>query len=247
MTKRTTKAPGWRQAGGFTLIELSVVLLIIGLLLSGGLLASATILEENKRRETDLNMDRVEQALTLFVAQQGVLPCPDTSATPDGLQDDPCTEADDVVSGAVPWVTLGLTGGVSRDGWGRLLTYAIQESYGPPPGGSVDIDCVFLSSGAPAGSPIELNNAAGDSPVDDGGLDWAAPAYVLISHGSDGSEATMPSGAAYTFEAAESNVEEQENGDGDAVYHYESGNPGFDDLVRGRSPGQILLESGICS
>ncbi len=62
---------------GFTLIEISIVLVVIGLLLSGGLLALGPVLDNAKRTETKNQIAKTEDALLLWAIQTGgCLPCP---------------------------------------------------------------------------------------------------------------------------------------------------------------------------
>ncbi len=65
------------QMRGFTLIEISIVLVVIGLLLSGGLVALAPVIENAKRTESKNQLTKIEDALLLWVIQSnGCLPCP---------------------------------------------------------------------------------------------------------------------------------------------------------------------------
>ena len=62
-------------AVGFTLIEMSIVLVVIGLVLSGGIAAVTPIVQNTKVAETNQKLDRIEQALILHVIRNGCLPC----------------------------------------------------------------------------------------------------------------------------------------------------------------------------
>ena len=61
---------------GFTLIELSIVVIVLGLI-AGGIMAALT---QNTRREKQISliqkMDAIELALTKFVKKNGYIPCP---------------------------------------------------------------------------------------------------------------------------------------------------------------------------
>ena len=64
------------KRGGFTLIELSIVLLIIGIVVAGIMAPYNTYQQEKTRQTTVDNVQRVEQALNEFLLQNGRYPCP---------------------------------------------------------------------------------------------------------------------------------------------------------------------------
>ena len=63
---------------GFTLIEIAIVLVVIGLLLSGGLLGIAPVLQSSRVTETNSKLDLIENALILYALRNSCLPCPAT-------------------------------------------------------------------------------------------------------------------------------------------------------------------------
>ncbi len=73
---------------GFTLIEISMVLVVIGLLLSGGLVALAPVIGGAKRTQTENTLTKIEYALLLYASQNNCLPCPAdaTAPTTEGRQ-----------------------------------------------------------------------------------------------------------------------------------------------------------------
>ncbi len=80
---------------GFTLIELAIVLTIIAVIMGGGLSIYADKLQAGRVEETRNRLDRVEDALKLYVQTYGTLPCPargdagidEVSSNPFGRQD----------------------------------------------------------------------------------------------------------------------------------------------------------------
>lgn len=119
---------------GFSLIELAVVLLIIGLLIGGGLVALQTSTERERRANQQRQLEQVREALYGFAMSRGHLPCPDTDYPPNGEENRPaaaCSGAE----GALPWVTLGLG---RQDAWGNPLRYRVSTDYAdvPPVGDS---------------------------------------------------------------------------------------------------------------
>ncbi|MEX2576278.1 MAG: prepilin-type N-terminal cleavage/methylation domain-containing protein [Halofilum sp. (in: g-proteobacteria)] len=122
---------------GFSLIELAVVLVVIGLLVGGGLAALSASSEQARRTQQKEQFETIRAALHGFVMDKGRLPCADIDY-PDGSEGhgeenyDPldsdtrggCEE--DADRGALPWVTLG----VGRyDAWGNVLYYSVDEDF----------------------------------------------------------------------------------------------------------------------
>ena len=126
---------------GFTLIEMSIVLAIVGLLIGGGLVAVGPIIDQTHVTQTRNNMDQVESALLLFVIRNNRLPCPAdgsltnasslygmeqvTAATTSSPQVCNVTAATGVplVNSVIPWITLGLDEQYSIDGWNNRFSY----------------------------------------------------------------------------------------------------------------------------
>lgn len=99
---------------GFTLIEISMVLLIIGILASSLAVPMAEKLGHTQYRQTDEYLRLANEALYGFALEQGRLPCPAKDEA--GLESNtPC-----LTQGWLPWKTLGLR---RDDAWGQTLRY----------------------------------------------------------------------------------------------------------------------------
>ena len=97
-------------AGGFTLVELAVVIAIIALLLGALLVPLATQYQLRKNKETERDLREIKEALIGFAITNGRLPWPDRNFLPTGLETVPaspvalpCT----VCEGLLPWQTIG--------------------------------------------------------------------------------------------------------------------------------------------
>ncbi len=131
------------NARGFTLIELAIVLVIVGILL-GSFIGSLTARIENaKIEETEKELAEIKQALLAYAFTQFPprLPCPDSDSPPDGISNICAGNS----FGTLPYFDLGLG---QADAWDTRYRYWVDGAY------SVGFD---LS--APQGS-AQINNAS---------------------------------------------------------------------------------------
>jgi len=116
---------------GFTLLEMSIVLVIISLLV-GGLLAPLSAQKEQAwRTDNAALMEQAREALIGFALVNGRLPCPDTSTPPNGVENGVCSGLNTFPNpGTLPWVTLGLDTGL--DPWGNAIGYMVNGAFSNP-------------------------------------------------------------------------------------------------------------------
>ncbi|MEQ1813490.1 MAG: prepilin-type N-terminal cleavage/methylation domain-containing protein [Candidatus Nitrotoga sp.] len=112
-----------KYQAGFSLIELAIVLLVIGLLLGGLIPTISSQIEQQRANETRKQLEEIKQALTGFVIAYGRLPCADTNA--DGNEDTPCIVAV-TTEGQLPWKTLGV---VEQDAWQQVWRYRVDQNF----------------------------------------------------------------------------------------------------------------------
>lgn len=119
---------GLRQCG-FSLIELSFVLLITGLLLQSSILPLSQLRDNTLRKQTQQQLQQIKQALIGHVIRTGALPCPidvvGATAQVCGLSE-----------GGVPAASLSLSGAINDhgallDAWGQPIRYALSQSDHP--------------------------------------------------------------------------------------------------------------------
>ncbi len=101
---------------GFTLVELAIALVVLGLIIGLGLPLFGLLTKQNKLTETRTVVKEVKTALVGYTQMKGRLPWADTNG--DGQEDTNQT------SGNLPYATLGIRG---KDAWGNQLYYDVNE------------------------------------------------------------------------------------------------------------------------
>ncbi|MDP3742892.1 MAG: type II secretion system protein [Methylotenera sp.] len=121
----------------FTLVEMAIVLVIVGLVI-GGLLSSLTAqVEQQKLNETRVTINNIKESLLGYAMANGRFPCPATAPNPP-INNVTAVEVGNSATGVctiydgwVPSVTLGLsptdTEGYVLDGWNNPIRYAIAN------------------------------------------------------------------------------------------------------------------------
>ena len=216
---------------GFTLIEMAIVLMIVGLLLGGLLVPLSAQMDQRNNADTQKSLSDIRDALIGYVVANGYLPCPANPAYVTGANagiasTPPCTGPSS--TGVLPWATLGVS---ETDAWGNLFTYRVTSDYADA--------IVNPTYGGCTPSPIPTQASFGICSV--GNLNvWSSAAKtssvattvvaVVISHGKNGAGAYTPQGVQLP---RGSSADELENSDGSADYDYVSHlpTPTFDDLL----------------
>lgn len=177
-----------RSRGGFTLAEMAVVVLLIGIAMTMGLKMVSATLQNTAVSETRIRQEKIRTALIGYLRTNGRLPCPDRDATPDGTENTPCNGNAAQGYGVIPWVTLGLSRDDVLDGWGNHLTYrvanrqpaaVVKDWTTTTTAASFDVD--QLTSPANALTIQELN-AAGTALT----TTTNKAVMVVLSHGRNG-------------------------------------------------------------
>jgi prepilin-type N-terminal cleavage/methylation domain-containing protein len=115
-----------RSQGGFTLLELTIVLAIVGLLAVGALKAVSALRENAGISETSKRLDTLVMALQTFLMKNNRLPCPADPNIDTYLGDEKCPSTPiPIFRGVIPGRELGLSGGRLLDAWDRQFTYVV--------------------------------------------------------------------------------------------------------------------------
>lgn len=132
---------------GFTLIEVAISMLILGLVMTGLVTALSQQLQQSHLLNTRAALAQANEALLAFVVANARLPCPAVVGS-NGLESTNGTGQCTAAAGFLPAVTLGLPNldayGLLEDGWADSSTKdnsgavsyprAIRYSVAPPAG-----------------------------------------------------------------------------------------------------------------
>lgn len=210
--------------GGFTLLELSIVLVVVSLLVAGMLSVSAQRTRAQKMAEVERRLDAIETALLSFRKNYWRLPCPAdltlTMADASGLfgmesiPPGDCTNGDgytsgfrttstppsangytgNTVMGGIPVRDLGLPDDYAFDPWGGRFVYAVDVRI-------TRTNALASPMPVPGNMPSSVgysssNRGIGSMTIQDhdGTTLSASAAVVLLSHGQNGHGAFQSSG-----------------------------------------------------
>ena len=213
-----------RSIQGFTLVELSIVLVIVALL-TGGLMLGITA-QRNAAENSDAQrqLDNIREALLGYAMTNGRLPCPADPASTAGNEDrlsqnSQCNRVDTTrngIFGVIPWATLGLP---ETDPWGRRFTYYVNADFTKPITGapsSFDLKTVgnadIKNTVTPPPNTITI---ASNLPA------------VVVSHGSNG---------------VGTSGDELENANSTLTFVSRTPGADFDDLVTWIAPGILMAK-----
>ena len=221
------------DTNGFSLVELAVVLVVLGLLASGLLAPLAVQLESRDRALTVKQLEQAREALHGFAMRNGRLPCPDTDG--DGRADpafDPArktTASCTRLEGALPGVELGVP---TLDPWGQRLRYRVAARFTWPDSDGLCNGNAQQELDLCAQGDIEIHGR-GDNPatvgVQEGKFDFLIASEVPALVWSGGRNATVAGQGASAIGA-----DELANRDGDSRFIfrvYSAAQPGCSDAA----------------
>ena len=118
--------------GGFTLVELAIVLLIVALLIGGMLVPLSAQRDIQNINDTQRQLASINEALLGFAADQRRLPCPavpNATGIENPVGGGACTNNFD---GFLPAITLGISPtdaqGYAVDAWGNRIRYSVTNA-----------------------------------------------------------------------------------------------------------------------
>ena len=118
------------MAGGFSLVELAVVMAIVAFLMGGLMYTLSAQVEQRNFEDTRRRLEQARELLLGFAIVNGRLPCP---ATATSAGDESPAGGGTCTTGYAGWLparTIGYqqtdTGGYAVDAWGNRIRYAVS-------------------------------------------------------------------------------------------------------------------------
>jgi prepilin-type N-terminal cleavage/methylation domain-containing protein len=219
---------------GFTLIEITVVLVILGLLLSLTLPPLAAQRELTARTTTQSLLEQAKEALIGHAVMQGYMPCPDTDAVPDGIENRKSDGSGNCSAneGVLPWNSLGID---ATDAWQHYLRYRVDSTF-------ANNTHLFSIADANSASSMDISGDAGSALISS----TSRPAAIVLSHGANGWGSMNTNASALSNKMpAPKGADELENADGDTSFvsrapsAKDSSNE-FDDMLVWISPKVLI-------
>ena len=218
------------RASGFTLIELTIVLVIVALLIGGMLVPLSAQRDLGRASETQKQLAEIKEALLGFAVANGRLPRPATSLA-DGAENPSLCADDTACTGYLPWAVLGVK---KTDAWSKMIRYSVTPAYANASFSLATVGSKKVQTRDSAGSASYLIGVGGACSL-------AAPcAPAVIYSAGKNNWGVSEDGDAFADESAD-NVDEDTNAVATTVFFARdpstvpSGGP-FDDIVTWLSP-----------
>lgn len=233
---------------GFSLIELAIVMVIVGLLIAPLIGQYSVYLYEKHRDNTEISLRNLDMALSDFYGEELRYPCPADRSIPfgeDGHGEEDCDKftplapascsaeygagpgycrtpsgSAEVLIGGVPYVTLKIPFEETLDGWNNTINYAVTRTK--------TVETTFNTPAVGAVQVVnEFGAAIGDEPFH--GLFYSA--------GANGNGAFNINGG---YRNCSSTIIEAENCDNDSTFLSSLRSEGnnnryFDDIIKPRN------------
>lgn len=188
---------------GFSLVELSIVLIIIGLIVGAGVTIWRSSIDSTRLSATKTNLDNIKNSVINFAMANGRFPCPDTTVPPNNTgvsNPNPATCGTTCSCNTcanppcwVPYQTLQLQLPGGKDSFGNVFRYDISyDTAGGAQGGltntTQDTFCGvlfgYLSHAADAGVPrvpcvTNQNDGADDGQIGASGQGYGVAAVAI--------------------------------------------------------------------
>lgn len=222
-----------RRTHGFSLVEMAVVLVIVGLMIGGLLTPLSMQMEQRRTGETQKAMEEAREALMGYALRNGYLPCPAKSAS-NGMEDRSgaaCT--DGKRQGLLPWATLGVP---KLDSWGHVYHYSVSPAFS----NSQNLFSLQTRRDITIGTRDARGNLVAATAIND------IPA-VIVSHGKNGAGGFGDTGIR-TLDTSITNIDERTNASSTGIAFVartpsdSPTSPGgeYDDLVTWLSPNVLF-------
>ena len=251
-----------KKKTAFSLIELSIVILIISILITGSLSISKTNIANNKKKITKEKIDAAYKTITTFVAINRRLPCPAlftvvkgsstygdetaTGGTCTGL-----TTSGNLVYGMLPTKALGLEPNMAEDGFGTKISYIVDSRFTKRSFDINSTDGFEMTQSIAAPDDIrQINGGVNDFSIikiqSPSGTDITDSAVlVLISHGANKYSGWNATSTAQNGDDGIADENSNSITSYDATFIAYSTDANFDDIILFKTKPQITRDAGM--
>jgi prepilin-type N-terminal cleavage/methylation domain-containing protein len=177
---------------GFSLVELSIVLVIVGLLISAGVGIMNSVNKSSKIAKEKANLEIIKNSLITYAFSHGRLPCPDTNG--DGSENCPTSNCGNSPCG-LPYVDLSIST-VDKDTWSIPYGYDVTDLLTTTNSKNLcstlyQLDNLYSWYGSPAGAACGTSNLVCVTDItdgDNGNIDSSGQGYYLAAYACSGGE-----------------------------------------------------------
>ena len=210
----------------FTLLEMSITILIIGILTIAGINFQVNLINSSHTNITASKLKEIEKAIKIFAIKNGYLPCPsninckigDTCArtgvctltTTQGLYSNGGIS---YLYGGIPTASLNLSDNYAIDAWNSRIVYVVNKNY--------TNKNYFIKTGEKG---ITVKNTNDDLITDDA-------VYILISPGENKNGAFNAKGAALSTDTSLDDYENSFNSRSNNIFIKDVLSDNFDDIA----------------
>ncbi len=247
-----------KQKTAFSLIELSVVILIIGIIIGTSVGISKTTVNSSKAKVTKERMDTIYKALSNFVATNRRLPCPSVltlakgaagygveAATPGTCTG--ITANGNTIYGMIPITALGLDPDMGEDGFGTKFSYVVDRRFTKQSLNDLSVDGFEITKAVKAENGVAISPTLirVQGPAGTDILPDLNALFVLISHGANKNSGWNATGIAQNPAGSIADETSNSFSSFDNIFITSSTDPNFDDILLFKTKPQLVRDAGL--
>ncbi len=200
---------------GFTLVEIAIILIVLGVLISFGVGTIRVLRTGNRLKEARQVVSNAKDSLTGFTIKNNRFPCPDTygDGNFDGQEDCPYLPSSPYKNTKLPYVTVGIRG---KDSYMKQLYY--------------DVNKILTTTSSGYDFCTALKNITGDPRI--------------TQNGEDSSPIYSPAAAIVLSSSENMALDPKINNTDTRNYETKGITDNFDDIVEWIDPSSLLAKKG---